>query len=935
MALPAPLTRVFALALLLCSFAQAQLSFTNSTTAQTLANALAGPGVTVVANSATLTRATTNQNNTGTFSGGTTGGAGPVVGIGSGVLLNTGSFATSVAGPNNRKGSSAGGSQLTDADLTSLAGATANYDTVLLTFSVVPSGRSLNFQYVFGSEEYPEYVCTSFNDAMGIFVRGPGISGPYANGAVNVATLPSGDRISINNINGGQIGYQGGATGTGCVLGNNAYYVDNGDPNNATLPNSALFTNTQLDGFTRPLRSRVSVTPGQTYVVKIAIADTGDAQYDSALFIGLISSQSDWGDAPSTYGTSTATNGPLHDIDSRIFIGPTQPDVENDGQPGAGADGDNLNGTNDENTLTTFPTLTSSTPTYTLSAIPLTNTTGLPATLAGWIDFNRNGLFDASERATVSVASGATSATLTWSGLSGLSIGTTYLRLRLSSALDFVANPLPTGGYDDGEVEDYALSIVFGAVVSGTVYSDLQPNGTRDSGESWSGGPTVFVNLIQAGTVVQSAQVASGGGAYSFSAVLPGSYSLVLGGSIGATTPASPAGWMAINPSPALLSVTVTASNMPNQNFGLFNGYRLAGLVFRDDGRGGGTANNALQDGGEPGLGGVTLTATAGPSTRSAATDATGAYDLYIPASFSSVTLGHAQTPATGHNNAGSAVTLASSFSDPAARQRSLGTLANGSSYSYNFGVVWASELRPDQSGQATSPGIATYRHTFRPGTLGSLSLAATGALTYRIRRAAGCTALAPSDTLQPLPLSVVVDAAWPRDPNGRLSACELELLVLVPAGRPSGAVDIAQLTSSLTWAGNASVTEQRNVIDTTTVVAQGALRLEKAVRNVTQNVPAAGAYTTNVAGRPGDTLEYCIAFRNPGAAAVSSAVLTDPIPFFTNYTASSLRLGATALSDAADADAGELVSGLYVLVRLGNLTAGQTGQVCYRVTVR
>jgi hypothetical protein len=71
------------------------------------------------------------------------------------------------------------------------------------------------------------------------------------------------------------------------------------------------------------------------------------------------------------------------------------------------------------------------------------------------------------------------------------------------------------------------------------------------------------------------------------------------------------------------------------------------------------------------------------------------------------------------------------------------------------------------------------------------------------------------------------------------------------------------------------------------------------------------------------------------GASSISNAIKSDPIPFFTNYTAGSLSLNAASLSDSTDSDSGELVSSLYILVRLGTLAAGQNGQVCYRVTIR
>ena len=51
------------------------------------------------------------------------------------------------------------------------------YDECVIEFDFVPEGDSISFNYVFVSEEYPEYVCASFNDAFGFFLTGPNPNG--------------------------------------------------------------------------------------------------------------------------------------------------------------------------------------------------------------------------------------------------------------------------------------------------------------------------------------------------------------------------------------------------------------------------------------------------------------------------------------------------------------------------------------------------------------------------------------------------------------------------------------------------------------------------------------------------------------------------------------------------------------------------------------
>lgn len=182
---------------------------------------------------------------------------------------------------------------------------------------------------------------------------------------------------------------------------------------------------------------------------------------------------SDFGDAPDTsagsgvndYQTLAANGGPSHVIDATrntLFLGGGV-----DGEAGTHqslrANLDNLfttGGRNDEDGVMSSLDLTatvSSMPTITLSA---TNTTSAAATLSGWIDVNRNGVFDnASERAQITVPAGTTAGrfTLTFPKLTGEISGSTYARFRLSSD-PAAANS--TGAANGGEVEDYRFQTI-------------------------------------------------------------------------------------------------------------------------------------------------------------------------------------------------------------------------------------------------------------------------------------------------------------------------------------------------------------------------------------------------------------------------------------------------------------------------------------------
>ncbi len=173
----------------------------------------------------------------------------------------------------------------------------------------------------------------------------------------------------------------------------------------------------------------------------------------------------DYGDAPSQYPTTNSNNGAYHKLTDTpaIFIG-NLVDKELDGSPTVAADGDDNTSTDDEDGVSTLPTLSSDATSYSVD-VNVTNNTGNDGYLVGWVDFNGNGLFDAAEAATVAVPDGSsnTTVTLNWTGLSGLQAGGSYLRLRLSTDTQVVtgdaATSLPDGVASDGEIEDYALTI--------------------------------------------------------------------------------------------------------------------------------------------------------------------------------------------------------------------------------------------------------------------------------------------------------------------------------------------------------------------------------------------------------------------------------------------------------------------------------------------
>ncbi|WP_306641998.1 choice-of-anchor L domain-containing protein [Sanyastnella coralliicola] len=189
--------------------------------------------------------------------------------ISNGVIIATGD-ATLAIGPNNSPGFSLGGGNFgaSDPDL-ELANPGDNFnDAAILEFDFVAQGDSVEFNYVWSSDEYPEYV-NSINDAFGFFISGPGINGPYSDDGINIAIIPGTTLpVSVNNVNAGN-------DDNGCT--NCEFYNIN---TNNTDPNG-----TQMDGFTVVLTAAAEVQCGEQYHIRIVIADASDTILDSAVFL--------------------------------------------------------------------------------------------------------------------------------------------------------------------------------------------------------------------------------------------------------------------------------------------------------------------------------------------------------------------------------------------------------------------------------------------------------------------------------------------------------------------------------------------------------------------------------------------------------------------------------------------------------------------------
>jgi hypothetical protein len=293
--------------------------------------------------------------------------------------------------------------------------------------------------------------------------------------------------------------------------------------------------------------------------------------------------RTDLGDAPDTYGTLFNSSGAVHILSNNLRIG-NLIDAENDGLPSSGASGDDSNQSpDDEDGLATIPPLANDATSYSIT-VAVSNTSGAPAVLAGWVDFNGDGTFQSGEKASTSIASGQTSAVLNWSGLTGIAAGNSYIRLRI--AADGTQILTATGPAGTGEVEDYQLTIT--PTISGNVLHD--PNGLNDNQVngtpiSAAGAAPLYVSLFNGSTLVSTLPV-NPDGSYNFSNVTLGATYTIVPGTDPVVNNSSPFsgsgsnGWVAVGEdccdnmggdgsTNGSLTITVGTTSLNNANFGI------------------------------------------------------------------------------------------------------------------------------------------------------------------------------------------------------------------------------------------------------------------------------------------------------------------------------------------------------------------------------
>lgn len=152
------------------------------------------------------------------------------------------------------------------------------HDVCMVSFDFVATGDSIFFNYVFGSVEYNTYINSQFNDVFAFFLAGPGITGPYSapagfpGGSINLAVLPGTNPplpVTISSVHSG--------TNNIAPL-NGEFHISNTTPQ---VPFGETDPDICMNGWTVTLPAEEQLICGETYHIRLAIADGGDTALDS------------------------------------------------------------------------------------------------------------------------------------------------------------------------------------------------------------------------------------------------------------------------------------------------------------------------------------------------------------------------------------------------------------------------------------------------------------------------------------------------------------------------------------------------------------------------------------------------------------------------------------------------------------------------------
>lgn len=495
----------------------------------------------------------------------------------------------------------------------------------------------------------------------------------------------------------------------------------------------------------------------------------------------------------------------------------------------------------------------------------------------------------------------------------------------LTSVLSGVVDPLlEVLGIRLGEVDVSTSGMHMLCSVAGTVYNDTNHDARQQAGESGTGA-TLYAKLVAstqpAGPAFAVVVVDPATGAFVFANVPVASYSLVINTASAAANvvAAAPSGWIATEAPSLTRPVTVNADSS-GERFGLFRGSKLSGSVFKDNGAGGGVANNGVRDGGELAIAGASLRLTdSGGSTvhDSGQSADNGGFTLWIPFAAGAGPLKLTQVGSSDVVSvSGAAGTTGGTYT------RADDTLAfthlSGSNYTgVAFGDAAANRFDPDGQQTGVAGSTLYFAHTYTAGSAGSLNVSATAPVTpgWATTLHVDLNCNGGLDSGEPAllaPMAVVAEQ----------KVCIIAK-VFVPATAPYNSRHPVALTAQLAYANTALVGEQvRNDVVIVGNASEAGLKLIKVVDKAIATA--------------GELITYTITYINDSTSPIGAMKIFDLTPTYTVFSSASCGIPPSAALACSVGTAPAVgATGRIEWTFVGELGSGARGTVSFVVSLQ
>jgi uncharacterized repeat protein (TIGR01451 family) len=713
----------------------------------------------------------------------------------------------------------------------------------------------------------------------------------------------------------------------------------------------------------------------------LGISDpTLDGEVEDYSFVIAAADLVDRGDAPASYGD------PRHIVVPLIYLGSALPDTETSTKFSVDADGDDLSGIDDED-ATSFQVLTAGT------TVPLTVLThetlsvqfdlGLPILVPGitnlqlWIDYDQNGTFESDEQVAVDYRDGGTGdtdgvfnnqITLNIPVPTDIGDGNTYARLRWSTTSGLVADPFD-GLNLDGEVEDYLVTLSNPSTADLSLTkavlraSDGLPTTLAKAEEALdfvltvtSDGPAPATgiqvrDLMPSGFTYVSDDAAAQGDTYDADTGIwdlgdvpsGSSHTLTIRVTMGDSGDHTNTAEIIASSLPDPDSDPAVGALVDDLSDGLADddeasvtvtynstGATLSGIVFLDNGAGA-TAYDGVRGGAEIATDRAVVEVYdgAGVLLGSPAVAADGSWSLTLPDGYiDAVTV--TVLPDTGLRPVSETVAGLPGIVNTDPRDGSF-TFTPAASTSYNdlnFGLIIEARMNLDQQAAIRPGQVVSLRHEYVADSSGTVAFvvenetsASPEAFSTTLFLDTDCDGS--GDTAISVPIAIQAGS----------QLCVVARLSASSAVSPTASYSF-DLVANTSYGASGLTEQDRNTDRVVVESSQGAVKLTKTVRNVTQGT-AEGVI--NGAGA-GDVLEYRIYVQNTGSVPASDIIIYDKTPPYTVLASSvpspiNLSSGVTCSSGTA----GSASSGYVGNLRWdcsGLVQPGDEGSVSFTVRV-